>query len=358
MKSLQIQSKIKDYSVSFESNFNFFDNLSRITEKVVIIDKVVFDLYREIFTKKFDQLDIIMVEAIEENKTLDYTKSIYEILVKKNAKKNLNIISIGGGITQDITGFVASTLYRGVNWIYVPTTFLAQTDSCIGSKTSLNFQSHKNLIGTFYPPTQIYINTSFLNTLSEVDFFSGIGETIKFQLMKEIYPKDFKAIAEAVNRATGKESLVPLIFDNMQVKLSYMASDEFDQGRRNLLNYGHCFGHAIETTSNYYIPHGLAVTIGIIFANAISKNRLFLSTEVYDFLNKNLLLPNIPLKLKKEHFNMDILKSMKSDKKRVGEHLTVVIPDEEFRLTKVDNVTESEFIKSFDETVNILFGSK
>lgn len=358
MKSLQIQSKIKDYTVAFESDFIFFDNLSNITEKVVIIDKVVFDLYTEIFTKKFDRLDTILLEAIEENKTLDYAKTLYELLVKKNAKKNLNIISVGGGITQDITGFVASTLYRGVNWIYVPTTFLAQTDSCIGSKTSLNFQSHKNLIGTFYPPTEIYINTIFLNTLLEVDFFSGIGETIKLQLMKEIYPKDFRAIVETVNRATGKESLLPLIFDNMQIKLSYMAGDEFDQGRRNLLNYGHCFGHAIETTSNYYIPHGIAVVIGIIFANTISKNRFLLSAEISDFLNKNLLLPNIPLKLKKEHFIMDILKNMKSDKKRVGEHLTVVIPNEEFRLTKVDNVTESEFIKSFDETVSILFGSK
>ena len=347
MKSLQIQSKIKDYTVSFENDFDFLDNLSRIAEKVVIIDKIVFDLYAEIFTKKFDRLDRIILEATEENKTLDYAKSIYEILVKKSVKKNLNIISIGGGITQDITGFVASTLYRGVNWIYLPTTFLAQTDSCIGSKTSLNFQSNKNLIGTFYPPTEIYINTTFLNTLPEVDFFGGIGETIKFQLMREVYPKDFGAIVEAVNCAAGKESLLPLIFDNMQVKLSYMAGDEFDQGRRNLLNYGHCFGHAIETTSNYYIPHGIAVIIGIIFANTISKNRLLVSAETSDFLNKNLLLPN-----------MQILKSMKSDKKRVGEHLTVVIPDEEFRLTKVDNVTESEFIKSFDETVNILFGSK
>lgn len=355
MKRLQIHSNIKNYSVELSDDFGFLETILNIKDKVVIIDKVVYGLYQDQF-KNIDPSVIILLDAKEENKTLDSVKAIYESLVKISAKRNLTLISIGGGITQDITGFVASTLYRGINWIYVPTTFLAQTDSCIGSKTSLNFLSYKNLLGTFYPPNEIYLNPNFLNTLTEVDYFSGIGETIKFQLMKEVYPKDFESVVEVIDRAAKKESLPQLIYENMQVKLAYMEGDEFDLGRRNLLNYGHCFGHAIETVSNYCIPHGIAVTIGILFANSIAKNRGLLKAELYSYLNNKLLLPNIPLKLRQEDFNHEaILKCMKSDKKRFGEHLTVVIPDSEFKLTKVNDVNESEFFESIRETINALF---
>ena len=98
-------------------------------------------------------------------------------------RKNMNLISIGGGITQDITGFVASSLYRGINWIFVPTTLLAQVDSCIGAKTSLNFNHYKNLVGTFYPPSEIHIYPEFLKTLTKEDFYSGVGEMAKLHLM-------------------------------------------------------------------------------------------------------------------------------------------------------------------------------
>lgn len=343
---LTINSNIRDYDVIFEETFDFIDDFKNIKNSVLIIDGKVYQLYKDKFTNVKEE-NLFLFNAIEDNKTFDYVKEIYDFLISKSVKRNLTIISIGGGITQDITGFVASTLYRGVNWIFVPTTFLAMTDSCIGSKTSINYGKYKNLMGTFYPPQKIYINTNFLDTLEKLDFYSGIGETIKFQLMKEEYPKDFKKVLDKIDKTINdKSSRLEIIHDNMSVKLDYMKGDEFDLGRRNMLNYGHCFGHALETSSNYYVPHGIAVNIGMIFANLLSQKRGMLNLTDSNFVNENILLPNIPLDLRERDFdNRILLESMKNDKKRVGEFLTVIIPDKEFKMIKLDNVTDDEFNK-------------
>jgi 3-dehydroquinate synthase len=346
---LNINSNIRNYEVTFEESFKFINDFNKVDNSILIIDKNVYELYKDKFLN-IDINNLFLFNAIETNKTFDYVKEIYDFLITKSVKRNLTIISIGGGITQDITGFVASTLYRGVNWIFVPTTFLAITDSCIGSKTSINYDKYKNLMGTFYPPSKIYINTNFLSTLKELDFFSGIGETIKFQLMKEEYPKNLEKIKNIIdNVVNNKDSRLEIIHDNMEVKLSYMEGDEFDLGRRNLLNYGHCFGHALETSSDYYVPHGIAVNIGMIFANILSENRSLLSVKDSSYVNENVLLPNIPLELREKDFDLDVLlESMKNDKKRIGKFLTAIIPDKEFRMIKVDNITDEEFINSFN----------
>ncbi len=345
---LTIESNIRDYDVVFEKDFHFLEEFKSLKNTIMIIDKNVYTLYKKHFSSLKEE-DLFLFDAIEENKTFDYVKEIYDFLLLKSVKRNLTIISIGGGITQDITGFVASTLYRGVNWIFIPTTFLAITDSCIGSKTSLNYDKYKNLMGTFYPPSKIHINTDFLKTLKELDFFSGIGETIKFQLMKEEYPKNFDKIAQSIENIVKDDvARLAMIHDNMQIKLGYMKGDEFDLGRRNLLNYGHCFGHALETSSDYYVPHGIAVNIGMIFANLLSLSRGLMDEKDADNINNNTLLPNIPLKLREEDFDEAILlESMKNDKKRVGEFLTVIIPDANFKMKKCDDVTDIEFSNVF-----------
>ena len=352
---LTINSNIRDYDVYFEESLDFLDSFKEINNSVIIIDRNVYNLYNANF-KHFNLENILLFDALEENKTYEYVAKIYDFLISKSAKRNLTIISIGGGITQDITGFVASTLYRGVNWIFVPTTFLAMTDSCIGSKTSLNYGKYKNLIGSFYPPQKIYINADFLNTLSKLDFYSGIGETIKFQLMKENYPKDFSEVIHNINEVIhNKEDRLKVIHENMSIKLGYMKGDEFDLGRRNLLNYGHCFGHALETSSDYFVPHGIAVTVGIIFANAIAMKRNLISQEVFEFLNDNLLVQNIPLKLEEKHLGAAVLlNSMKNDKKRINQYLTIVIPDKEFKMIKVDDVSDEEFFNSLTCVKQIL----
>lgn len=351
---MTIESNIRNYDVNFEETFNFLQDLREIIDSIFIIDKNVYNLYRkEIGDIKSDRL--FLFDAVEENKTYDFVKKIYDFMISKSVRRNITIISIGGGITQDVTGFAASTLYRGVNWIFVPTTFLAITDSCIGSKTSLNYDKHKNLVGTFFPPAQIYINTDFLNTLEKLDFFSGVGETIKLQLMKEEYPKDISKVLNVISDViNAPEARLGIIRDNMSIKLGYMKGDEFDLGRRNFLNYGHCFGHALETASEYYVPHGIAVNIGMIFANLLSVRKGMLSSENSNYINKKVLLPNIPLKLREQDFSRNLLlESMKNDKKRIGEFLTVIILDVNFKMVKMDDITDAEF----DSTLHELKGS-
>lgn len=360
MTQLQIHSNIRDYTVSFEDTFDFLGSMATIEHKCIMIDRNVATLYHDQFNTVFKEHEVILFDAVEENKTLEYASVLIEQIIAQAAKKNLTIISIGGGITQDLTGFIASTLYRGVNWIFVPTTFLAQTDSCIGSKTSINFKSFKNLLGTFYPPSKIYINPTFLQTLTPLDFYSGIGETIKFQLMKEEENKNFDQIIEIIEKAKqDRTKLLPLIEENMRIKLSYMEGDEFDQGRRNLLNYGHCLGHALETVTDYYVPHGIAVTVGMIFANAVSLKRGWMSEEFFDHLNKKLFVPNIPLVLEASHFDRErLLQAMKNDKKRIGKALTAIIPDSAFVMQKMDDVSEEEFDSALNITMKLLTEKK
>lgn len=355
MKNLKVNSNIHDYEVLFHNNFDFLKDLILLDKRVFVIDKNVYKLYKKHF-KNIDKSDLLLLDAIEEKKTLKSVQKIYKFLATKDAKRNITLISIGGGITQDITGFVSSTVYRGIKWIFIPTTFLAQADSCIGSKTSLNFDKYKNILGGFYPPHSIYIQPEFLKTLTLKDFYSGVGEVIKFSLLKESYPKDFNSIIEMVNQIKDGKNRLKAIRKTMEVKKAYIDEDEFDTGKRNLFNYGHCYGHALENSSHYKIPHGIAVTIGMIYANIVAYGRKLISKKTFDFLNEELLLPNIYMKLNINLFNEDILlSSMKNDKKRVGKDLTIVIPrDDNIRAIKVDDLSFIEFTKSNKKLMKIL----
>ena len=144
------------------------------------------------------------------------------------------MISFGGGINQDVTGFVASTLYRGINWIYVPTTLLAMADSAIGLKTSLNHESYKNVLGTFYPPSKIFICAVFFENFKKIDYMSGVGEIIKFMLMKKGPIKDLDDTIKKIEKLklnNDKKFVINIIKESIEIKKSYMEGDEFDSGK-------------------------------------------------------------------------------------------------------------------------------
>ena len=174
MDELVIKSKIKDFKVKFVDNTNFLKEMFTIPHYVVFVGSIVHEFYKEKIFDRFPNEKMIVMKLDEEKKTIDTAIKLYKKLMTKQGKKNLTMISFGGGINQDIAGFVASTLYRGINWIYVPTTLLAMADSSIGLKTSLNFGSIKNMIGSFYPPTEVYIDINFLKTLKRQDYASGV----------------------------------------------------------------------------------------------------------------------------------------------------------------------------------------
>lgn len=357
MNKLHIESRIKDYVVSFEEDFAFFSKFKSIENKAVIVDRNIYKYYPELIDDTFAKEEVFLFDALETNKSIQMLEEVYDWLTLRNAKRNLTLISIGGGITQDLTGFVASTLYRGIKWLFVPTTLLAQTDSCIGSKTSLNYKSFKNLLGTFYPPDELYITTRFHDTLAPKDIYSGMGEVIKFQLMEEVYPKNLEECMKKLERCLkDKVFLLEQIHKNLDIKNEYMKNDEFDMGRRNLLNYGHCFGHALETASEYYVPHGIAVNIGIIFANLVACARGLISQEVFQKVTSQMNEPNIFMELRAKDFEPSkLLESIKNDKKRTGKDLAVVIPvNDDFKLEKVDDLKEDEFLENLKKLTDII----
>jgi 3-dehydroquinate synthase len=338
-----IHSNIRDYEAVFEETDTFIDSLSTHSQACFVVDDSVWKIYSNTLLQKIPPEQVIVIPIHENKKNLDTVQYLYDRLVEYPAKRNLTMISIGGGILQDVSGFAASTIYRGVNWIYIPTTLLAQADSCIGSKTSLNYGSYKNLIGTFYPPRRIHIYTPFLKTLQVSDFYSGFGEVIKLHLMGG--RASFDALVALTPLILHREAvaLTKAIQESLRIKLSYMADDEFDMGHRNLLNYGHDFGHAVESTSNFEMPHGQGVVFGMLAANIIARQRGLLEPGLEKEIAEKLLLPNLLIKPQLNALEPDaMVDAMKKDKKRVGDNLALIMMDSYFTLSRVNDLTGKE----------------
>lgn len=361
MKKIEVKSKVRNFQIEFVKDFSFVDELVKIDNSAVVVGSNVYKIYKKEIFDRFPEKKLIILKLDERNKSLKTVTKIYERLLDLTAKKNLTIISFGGGVNQDVVGFATSTLYRGINWIFIPTTLLSMCDSSVGLKTSLNYKGYKNIVGTFYPPSRIIININFLKTLPKIYYHSGIGEIIKFYLLKQ---NALQNLADSVQKIEvlrnweNETKMIKIITDSIRIKLSYMKGDELDTGRRNLLNYGHEFGHALEPASFYRIPHGLAILVGIIFANIISKNRKLINLKTFDKVNKDLLLPNLSFSttiLKKEYFNeKTLLANMKKDKKIIGNELVLVLPKKDFSLFKINNLTVNEYRQGLNELVNIL----
>jgi len=252
---LKVKSNLNNYEITFHNTIE--DLLNTLNKQNwFIIDKNLKKYYN------FDSLsNKIFYECNETTKSFNHIEILLKTFTQNQFKSNTEVIIIGGGTLQDVAGFCCSIYSRGIKYKFVPTTLLSQCDSCVGGKTSINFNSVKNILGTFYPPTEILICDKFLQTLNEKDFRSGLGEVFKFKILQNKLSKDIFL----------KENLNQLIRECLEYKISIIEVDEFDQGLRKLLNYGHTFGHALEITSDYKIPHGSAVILGILIINDILK---------------------------------------------------------------------------------------
>jgi len=355
MSLITIKSKFHDYTVSFPKSFEFLDHLEEYPERCYAIDKKVWDLYRDGPLQNLDPRNIIVVPIAEDLKNLESAERLYDQLIQRSAKRNLTLIAIGGGILQDITGFVSSTLYRGINWIFAPTTLLSQADSCIGAKTSLNYKAFKNLIGTFYPPSQVIVHIPFLLTQEDVDFYSGLGEVVKLHMIGGMDKINtiIKSLPSIIRREP--QSLYRTVADSLLIKQEYIEGDEFDMGKRAMLNFGHCFGHAIESTAEFEIPHGQAVVIGMILANLVARERGIISKTFCQFLLDKLLLPSLVVKVKRNHRDhAKIVEAMQKDKKRVGKGLALVMIGNDCRMFRVNDLEGEEVAKALHAAESLL----
>jgi 3-dehydroquinate synthase len=322
--SIKIQSSTKEYSINFYSTIENLINSFQDKSLLFLIDKNVYNLY----TRYFKNKNCYIIPASEYSKTLEYSSDVFNYLIDNGYKSDTHLVVVGGGILQDLGGFVASTFCRGVDYTLVPTTLLAQCDSCIGGKTSINHNNRKNILGTFYPPNEIKICTKFLNTLSEFDLKSGYGELIKFYILNNNLDKlNFNNLEKA-------------ILYGLAYKGKIIERDEFDKGERKLLNFGHSFGHSLESTSDYKIPHGSAVIIGILIANEVSYNLGYVSKEYCTNIQMKLLPQIEHLKINKEWFDFPTLLSyLQSDKKNIGGNINMILfKDNYYVVTPVNDL--------------------
>jgi 3-dehydroquinate synthase len=278
---LEVKSLFHDYSADFVDDLN--KEMVRVfNHKKVhcIADSNVFNLHKNRMQYISNAATFIEIKAEEQNKTIETAHHIMLTLLNNGISKNDFIVVVGGGLTQDIGAFVANTLKRGIRWYFIPTTLLAMCDSCIGSKYGINMAGYKNQIGGFWPASKVLIDIEFLNTLNREDIVSGIGEIFKVHLISGV--DDFKNIEEN-HRLMMKDGSVlkSFILRSLEIKKKIVEEDELDKDYRHILNYGHTFGHGIESYSNNIIPHGIGVTIGMEIANYISLKKGYLAEDIF-----------------------------------------------------------------------------
>lgn len=268
--TLEIQSHKGPYRVYFDE-----DAVARIVAGTkmplhVIVDRRVAALHEDMLSPLLSGPSVIMIDALETNKSLEAAPAYVTHLVSKGIRRDHRLVAIGGGIIQDITCFLAANILRGVDWMMVPTTLLAQADSCIGSKSSINCGGAKNILGTFTPPKEVWIASRFLTTLVEQDVRSGVGEMLKVHAIDG--PASFDRIAaDYDNIFQQRAMMIDYIHRSLLIKKKYIEIDEFDRGPRNVFNFGHSFGHAIEAATDFAVPHGIAVTIGMDVALDVAR---------------------------------------------------------------------------------------
>lgn len=211
-----------------------------------------------------------VIEPGEKSKTLDTVRDIYAFLMDCRLERNSVLIALGGGVVGDITGFVAATFLRGINFVQVPTTLLAQADSSIGGKVGIDFQGSKNIIGSFYQPSFVYANVSTISTLPEREIRNGLAETIKHGLISDGDFFDYIEYNIKKIFSTDTNVLQYIAKTNCRIKGEIVAKDERESGLRAILNFGHTIGHAVESTSDFRLMHGECVSLGIIGAYKIA----------------------------------------------------------------------------------------
>jgi 3-dehydroquinate synthase len=284
-----IQSKSHPYSVEiFGDLSSALDAVSHPGRSHWLVDQVLLKHYEAVFHGRLPETRTVLIEATEETKSYDAIGPVFLDLLGKGLKRDGNLIVVGGGVLQDIGCFVATVLARGIRWELVPTTLLAQADSCIGSKSSINIGVFKNQIGTFYSPHRVLLSPSVLESLPWDEIRSGIGEIIKFQLLTG--EAEFRElIKDLAQFASHPKVVANWIQRSLEIKKAYIEEDEFDFGRRNQLNYGHSFGHAYESATHYAIPHGIAVVLGMLTATYVSVQMGMVGRGHFDDLRGQLM---------------------------------------------------------------------
>ena len=296
---------------------------------------------------------VSFVQSGESSKSFESLELTISELLDSGIERNDTVIAIGGGVIGDLAGFISSIIYRGINFIQVPTTLLAQVDSSVGGKTAINVKQGKNLIGSFYQPKAVITDVSFLSSLSEREIKCGLSEIIKYGIIGD--RGFFNWLKENVDNLTklNQDCLIYAIEKSCSMKANIVQKDEKEKGDRALLNFGHTFGHALEKhfTKNEVLLHGEAVAIGMVYAAKFSSNIGALEKDECDEIINLISDIGLPISIndiKDEITKEEILNLMMFDKKRVNQKNTLILLNRIGTAFINNNISDKEIIDFFN----------
>lgn len=333
MQILNVNLGENSYDIVIGTNFynefsEYIKNIYRGKKLFVITDSNVNRIYQEKYSEMFKNFDytIYVLEAGEENKHIGVMQGIYSAMVKAEIKRSDMVVAFGGGVVGDIAGFAAASYLRGVSFIQIPTTIIAQVDSSVGGKVGVDLPEGKNLVGAFYQPKLVLIDSCFLNTLSDRYFYDGFAEIVKYGC---IYDRDlFEKLENIVNSSeiakSNKKELREhlmkyingIIYRSCEIKKEVVEKDEKESNLRMILNFGHTIGHAIEQYTNYKkYSHGEAISAGMVDIIKIGEKKGITEKGCSEKVELLLKILNLPTNI--EYDKLKITEIMKRDKKSI-----------------------------------------
>ena len=341
------------YSKSFDDLWEELKDFEIENKQICIItDSNVESLYakdlHEGLQNKCKKVSLFSFTAGESQKTLDTVKDVYSFLIQEGFDRKDLLLAVGGGVVGDLTGYVAATYLRGIDFIQIPTTLLAQTDSSIGGKTGVDFDSYKNMVGAFKMPRLVYMNITVLQSLDDRQFFSGFAEVMKHGLIKDanFYEWLITNMYEICER--DLDTLEEMIMRSCTIKKLVVEKDPTEQADRALLNFGHTIGHAIEKARNFELFHGECVALGCVAAAHISLKRELISAEEYYEIRDMFVPFYLPITIDSIDPS-EIVTLTKSDKKMEAGTIKFILLKKIGKAFIDNTVTDDEILAAVNE---------
>lgn len=345
------------YPICFEENFSNLAHAIReeglMDRKICIVtDSNVGPLYEsaveEALRKVSSDISVFTFEAGEKNKNLDTVSSLYQELIQNGLDRKSLLVALGGGVVGDLTGFGAATYLRGIDFIQIPTTLLAQVDSSVGGKTGVDFQQYKNMVGAFHQPRLVYMNLNTLTTLPAEQFACGMGEILKTGLICDGEFFRFVCREQESIKALDMKLIAAMVRRCCEIKAGVVERDPKEQGERALLNLGHTVGHAVEKLKNFTLLHGQCVGAGLVAAAYLSMKRGLLNEQEYQEICRGCADYELPIHVD-GLIPRDVLAATKKDKKMEQGHIKFILMDGIGKSFIDKTVTDAEMLSCIQE---------
>jgi 3-dehydroquinate synthase len=358
-RRLQVSYEDKGYDIVLERSFDGLvtelENLDIKEKRICILtDSKVAALYgaevSSLLTGHCRKVITVAFEEGEASKTLDTIRGVYRTLIEEGFDRQDMILALGGGVTGDMAGFAAATYLRGIAYVQVPTTLLAQTDSSIGGKTGVDFDGYKNMIGAFSMPKLVYMNLSVLKTLDNRQFFNGFAEVMKAGLIRDM--PFYLWLIDHLYEIHDKELdvLEEMIWRSCSIKKAVVEADPLEKGERVILNFGHTIGHALEKATDFTLLHGEAVALGSVAAAYISWKKDFLSKEEYYEIRDMFVPFCLPISID-DIVPEDVVELVSKDKKKSGSQIKFILLKGIGQACIDTQVTKEEMLDALREIV-------